>query len=180
MLRKLKARVASLLGLMPPTPEALRKKGLTIGNNVVIHTREIDVGHGYLISVGDQVTVAPGATLLAHDASIKEALGYARVGRISIGSHVFIGAGAVILPGVSIGDYVIIGAGAVVSRSIPANSVAVGNPARVIGSYDDYIEKNRRLMETAPVYTTYWQNKTPEEKARMQQELSNGQIGFDL
>ena len=179
MLRKLKARMASLLGLTPPTPEMLRQKGLTLGENVAIHTRQIDVGHGYLITMGDHVSIAPGATILAHDASTKEALGYARVGRVDIGSYVFIGAGAVILPGVSIGDYVIIGAGAVVSRSIPGNSVAVGNPARVIGSYDDYIEKNRRLMETAPVYPTYWQNKSAEEKARMQRELSGGQIGFD-
>jgi maltose O-acetyltransferase len=51
---------------------------------------------------------------------------------ISIGSNVWVGSGSIILPGVTIGDGAVIGAGAVVSRDVPARSVAVGNPARVI------------------------------------------------
>lgn len=51
---------------------------------------------------------------------------------ITIGSNVWIGGGATICPGVTIGDNSVIGAGAVVTRDIPANVVAVGNPARVI------------------------------------------------
>ena len=51
---------------------------------------------------------------------------------IVIGNDVWIGANAVVLPGVTIGDNVIVGAGAVVTRDIPANVVAVGNPARVL------------------------------------------------
>ncbi|MBP5293723.1 MAG: sugar O-acetyltransferase [Clostridia bacterium] len=51
---------------------------------------------------------------------------------VTIGDNVWVGANAVILPGVSIGDNCVIGAGTVVTKSIPANSVAVGNPARVI------------------------------------------------
>ncbi|MGY3564830.1 acyltransferase [Sinomonas sp. RB5] len=52
---------------------------------------------------------------------------------VLIGSDVWIGFGSTILSGVEIGDGAVIGAGAVVSRSIPANSIAVGNPARVVG-----------------------------------------------
>lgn len=51
---------------------------------------------------------------------------------IEIGKNTWIGTRAIIMPGVKIGDYSIIGAGAVVTKSIPANSVAVGVPARVI------------------------------------------------
>lgn len=51
---------------------------------------------------------------------------------INIGNHVWIGVGAIILKGVSIGDGSIIGAGAVVNKDIPANCIAVGNPAKVI------------------------------------------------
>jgi maltose O-acetyltransferase len=51
---------------------------------------------------------------------------------ITIGDNVWLGGGAIILPGVSIGENTVIGAGAVVTRDIPANVVAVGNPARVI------------------------------------------------
>ena len=51
---------------------------------------------------------------------------------VHIGSCVWVGAGAVILPGVTTGDNSVIGAGSVVTRDIPANVVAVGNPCRVI------------------------------------------------
>ena len=54
-----------------------------------------------------------------------------------IGNNVWIGSGANILPGVSIGDNSIIGAGSVVIKDIPANSVAVGIPAKVIKNLDD-------------------------------------------
>ena len=60
---------------------------------------------------------------------------------ITIGDNVYIGNNVIILPGVTIGSNVIIGAGAVVSRSIPDNSVAVGVPARVIKTADEYLEK---------------------------------------
>ena len=50
---------------------------------------------------------------------------------VNIGNNVWIGAGAIILPGVSIGDNSVIGAGSVVTKDIPNNSIAVGNPAKV-------------------------------------------------
>ena len=51
---------------------------------------------------------------------------------ITIGSHVWIGGGSLILPGVTIGDHTVIGAGSVVTRDIPSNVVAVGNPCRIL------------------------------------------------
>jgi acetyltransferase-like isoleucine patch superfamily enzyme len=57
---------------------------------------------------------------------------------IVVGNNVFIGMGVIILPGVTIGDNVVIGAGAVVTKSIPANAVVAGVPARVIGTIDEY------------------------------------------
>ncbi|WP_040149518.1 DapH/DapD/GlmU-related protein, partial [Xanthomonas citri] len=50
---------------------------------------------------------------------------------IRVGRNVWIGGGAIILPGVCIGDDAVIGAGAVVTRDVPAGAIAVGNPARV-------------------------------------------------
>lgn len=63
------------------------------------------------------------------------------VAKVCIGRNVWIGENVVILPGVSIGDGSVIGAGAVLARSIPANSIAVGNPARVIKVYDNLLKK---------------------------------------
>lgn len=53
---------------------------------------------------------------------------------ITIGDNVWLGGGVIVLPGVTIGENSVIGAGAVVTRDVPANSVAVGNPARVVKS----------------------------------------------
>lgn len=68
---------------------------------------------------------------------------------VHIGRTCWIGAGAIILPGVSIGDNTVIGAGAVVTKDIPENSVAVGNPCKVIrkiGEHDkEFYFKNRRI-----------------------------------
>lgn len=60
---------------------------------------------------------------------------------IVVGNNVYIGNNVIILPGVTIGNNVVIGAGAVVSKDIPDNSVAVGVPARVIKTADEYLEK---------------------------------------
>ena len=59
------------------------------------------------------------------------------VARITIGDDVWLGGGAIVLPGVSIGANTMVGAGAVVARDLPANVVAVGNPARVVRELDD-------------------------------------------
>lgn len=59
----------------------------------------------------------------------------------------FVGTQAVILPGVTIGDNVVIGAGTVVSKDVPSNSICAGNPAKIIGSYDEFREKNENLMK---------------------------------
>ena len=55
---------------------------------------------------------------------------------ITIGDDVWIGGGAIVCPGVSIGNNAVIGAGSVVTKDIPANVVAAGNPARVIGALE--------------------------------------------
>ena len=68
---------------------------------------------------------------------------------VHIGKNVWIGSGAIILPGVTIGDNTVIGAGSVVTKDIPANVVAVGNPCRVlreIGERDrEFFYKNEKI-----------------------------------
>lgn len=87
------------------------------------------------IRIGDNVLLGPNVQIYTahHPLSLEERLTGRELGSpISVGNNVWIGGGAIILPGVSIGDNAVIGAGSVVTRDIPANVVAAGNPCRVI------------------------------------------------
>ena len=158
----IKQLVKSILGLNRNSIDGLRKRGVTIGENCSINTNYIDDGHGFLITIGNNVTIAVNAIILAHDASTKPFLGYSKVGRVDIGNNV------------------IIGAGSVVCKSIPDNSVAVGNPAKVIATFDDYIKKNKNMMQTSPVFNTYWLDKSEEEIEQMKKEIVSGVVGYDI
>ena len=162
-----------------PTLAELRSKGVVIGDNCHIYG-SIDAGHGFLVTIGDNVTLAGGCTLLTHDGSTKKIVGYSRVGRIDIGNDVFIGAGSIVLPNVKIGNKVIVGAGSIVTKDIPDNCVVVGNPARVIGTYDAYVEKTKKQFETLPKWDTYYTKKTNEERLQMKEALSQSGYGFDV
>lgn len=124
------------------TTEELKKRGMTVGRSFkrMAHVM-IDPGHSWLITIGDNVTLAPRVHLLAHDASPQALRKVTRIGRVVIGNNVFVGADTVVLPGVSIGDNVVVGAGSVVSRDIPSNSLAAGCPAKVISNIDTYLSK---------------------------------------
>lgn len=63
-------------------------------------------------------------------------------GKVKIGNWVYIGMDTLIMPGVTIGDHVLIAAGSVVTKSVPSNVVIGGNPAKIISTLDDYINKN--------------------------------------
>ncbi len=158
---------------------ALSEKGAVMGKNCHIYGA-VDHGHEFLVAMGDNVTLASGSRLLTHDGSTKKILGYSKVGRIDIGSDVFIGAGAIVLPNVKIGNRVVVGAGSIVAKDIPDNSVVVGNPAKVIGTYDAFVEKNKSLFEKSPVYKTHYLEKTDAEKQEMRDTLKDTGWGFDI
>lgn len=164
-----------------PNLKKLKKAGLKVGENFNIQRGcVIDKCHCWLINIGDNVTLAPRVHIIAHDASTKRHLNYAKIGLVNIGNKTFIGAGSIILPNVSIGDNCIIGAGSVVSKDIPNNSVAAGNPAKVICTINEYLEKQRKLMESRPVYDSKWtvrENITDEMKKEMIESLKDG-IGY--
>lgn len=135
----------------PNVANDLRRRGLVVGKNFnMLDGVQIDWSHCWHISIGDDVTLAPNVRILAHDASTKPYLGYTRIAKVDIGSRVFIGANSIVLPGVRIGDDVIIGAGSIVTHDIPNNSVAVGNPARVLIATDEYIDRKKREMAETP------------------------------
>ena len=154
--------------------------GLKMGSNVhVMGDCILDPGHCWLIEIGNNVTLAPRVHVLAHDASTQNELGKTKIGLVSIGNEVFVGASTIILPNTHIGDKVVIGAGSVVTKDIPSNSVAVGNPARVIMSYDQYMAKNKKMIENRRSFDGSYiiGTITDEKKQEMIRELQNG-IGF--
>jgi len=140
----------------------------------------LDPSHCWLIEIGDNVTLAPRVHILCHDASTKTILNYTKVGRVTIGNRVFIGAESVILPGVTIGDDVVVGANSTVTHDIPSNSVVVGSPARVICSLDEYRNKEKKRMLQSPVYDgsyTLRNNVSMELRIKQKNELKDT-IGY--
>lgn len=87
------------------------------------------------ITIGDHVQIGPNVQLLTPTHPLDPGLrrdGWEAAEPISIGDNVWLGGGAIVLPGVSIGADTVVGAGAVVPRDLPSGVVAVGNPARVV------------------------------------------------
>lgn len=87
------------------------------------------------VRIGDNVMIGPNTliTTVGHPLDAVKRRSHIAIAKpVTIGNDVWIGGNVTILPGVTIGDNVVIGAGAVVSRDIPANSVALGVPAKVV------------------------------------------------
>ncbi len=87
------------------------------------------------ITIGDDVQIGPHVQLLTPthpvDADLRRAK-WEAAEPISIGANVWLGGGVIVCPGVTIGENTVVGAGSVVVKDLPANVVAVGNPARVV------------------------------------------------
>jgi maltose O-acetyltransferase len=158
--------------------EALVELGLQIGNNVYVAPWVlIDPVAAYLISIGDSCRLAPRVHILAHDATSREALGYTRLAPVNIGSRVFLGADTLVLPGVTIGDDSVIGAGSLVSSDIPAGSLAVGRPARVVGNSHEFFERRKAQIDASPKFTLS-DAATPEGRARIRRQIEQTGEGY--
>lgn len=177
--RKIKEVVYRIRGEY--TVEKLQRMGLKVGKNFDAQLGfELDPSHCWLIEIGDDVTFGPHVQVLAHDASTCKTLGYAKIGRVTIGNNVFVGAGSIILPGVKIGDNSVIGAGSIVTKDVPTNMVYAGNPAKQIMTLEEFVEKNSKLMEHAPLYGeeyTLRKNISDKKKEQQKTELADC-IGF--
>ena len=158
--------------------EILKKNGLKVGNIVLINEVFIDTSHCFLISIGNRVGFGPNVSILAHDAFMKRGTGgYTKVGLVTIEDDCKIGANTVILPGVTIGKDSIIGANSVVSEDIPPDSLAIGNPIKIVASASKYIESHKKRIKSSPIfpYDEYDIGKISEDKKmEMIEKLKNG------
>jgi len=112
----------------------------------------IDTSHCFLISIGDDCGFGPECLILAHDAQMDEYLDAARLGRVVVHPSCHIGARTTILAGVEIGPRTVVGANSVVSRSLPPDTVCAGNPATVVCSLEEYLEKHRQRLAQRPKF----------------------------
>jgi len=160
--------------------EGLQQKGLRLGRDVdIIDTFFFDPSHCFLISIGDNCTICPNVRLIAHDASTKKYLGYTKIGRIDIRENCFIGDSVIVLPDVTIGPNTIIGAGSVVIGDVPPGSLAAGNPARVISSLQDYLEKIESIRSGKKIFShEYFIENLNDAKRRELIESIGETIGF--
>jgi maltose O-acetyltransferase len=158
MLMRIKAKIFRLRLMLESDPfkvaELWRKIGVPIGQNTAIYHDVVISGDGKEPVVIGSNCVLTGCALIAHDASTNRYLGL-NYGELSptqaiiVEDGCFIGYHSIILMGVRIGNGSIVGAGAVVTRDVPANSVVAGNPARVVCSVDELVDKRKQMMTHA-------------------------------
>ena len=132
----------------------LRKAGVVVGEGTHIDADSclIDLTRPSLISIGDNCYMNKNFTLMTHDWVTHVFINSGREfvnssGKVTIGNNVGFGQNVMVLKGVSIGDNCFIGANSLVTKSIPSNSIAVGSPARVIMSLEDYYQKRLAASE---------------------------------
>ena len=105
-----------------------------------------------LIKFHNNVSVASDVTFITHDIAhnVLNNLGEGyfpyNYGCIEVLDNVFIGANSTILPNIKIGPNAIIAAGSVVTKDVPENSIVAGVPAKVIGTFNDYVEKRKNMV----------------------------------
>lgn len=157
--------------------------GLELGAGTFI-ARDVylDPGHPWLITIGDEAGLSPGVIVMVHDASMKRHMGFTRIARVAIGKRVFVGAGAIILPGSSIGDDSIVGAGAVVRGGFPPGSLLIGNPAKVVADVASVADWHLQAATRGPSWPhegwTVGRGITDARKRAQREALASGISGY--
>lgn len=121
------------------------------GDNIGVY---IQAKNGIIF--GNNVGISPGCKIISANHNQEDHRKHDVTNPIVIGNNVFIYANSVVLPGVQIGDNVVIGAGSVVNKDIPSNSVAVGNPCKVIKSKAAYVNSIRMEDFNRKIPEKYW------------------------
>lgn len=140
LLKKMFAEIGENCYIEPPFRANWGGKHCHFGNNVYANFNLtcVDDTHIY---VGDYTMIGPNVTIATAGHPILPELrekAYQYNASVHIGKNCWIGAGAIILPGITIGDNVVVGAGSVVTKDLPSNVVAVGNPCRILREINEH------------------------------------------
>jgi len=157
--------------------------------------------HGFLYAMGKDCYILPTAnitdpdyvkmgnnvmlsecTLLGHDGSIRMLnIAYDKkldkVGKTEILDNVFIGHGAIVMPGVTIGPNAIIGAGSIVTKSVQEGAVVAGNPAKEICKIDDVVNKMEAYTDSVP-WVNLIKNRDNAYDPQLEPELIRQRIAY--
>ena len=153
LLKEMFAEIGEGCYIEPPLHSNFGGRHVHFGKNVYanFNLTLVDDTHIY---VGDHTMIGPNVTIASAGHPIWPELrekDYQFNMPVHIGRNCWIGAGVIIVPGINIEDNTVIGAGSIVTKDIPANSVAVGNPCRVIREINDrdreYYFKDRKISE---------------------------------
>lgn len=142
------------LFVIPPISANNGLNNVHVGKNVVINFNANFVDDGDII-IGDDCMIGPNVSIVTamHPVSPKLRVHKIQYNKpVHLGKNVWVGAGAIILPGVTIGDNSIVGAGSVVTHDVEENSIVVGSPARVlrkINENDDRFYDNGKEIPQA-------------------------------
>lgn len=151
MLKEMFAEIGEGCYIEPPLHSNFAGRHVHFGRDIYanFNLHLIDDTHIY---VGDCTMFGPGVIVATAGHPILPELreqAYQYNAPVHIGRNCWIGAGAVILPGITIGDNVVVGAGSVVVKDLPSNVVAVGNPCKVMREVSErdreYYFKNRKI-----------------------------------
>lgn len=154
-----KIRVYFILDSMKRTKYLVKHNVFrSVGDNFFFQPRLIP-SDPKLIKFHNNVVVTSGVLFITHDvayymlnnAPLDHTYKYYS-GCIEVMDNVFIGSNSIILPNVKVGSNVVIGAGSVVTKDVPDNSVVCGNPARVICTFNEYLEKRKKKEENLEEY----------------------------
>ena len=140
LLKEMLGSVGDGCYIEPPLRANWGGKNVHFGNHVYANFNLTCVDDAEIF-VGDDTMFAPNVVITTTNHTINPELREKRmqyVKPVHIGNNVWIGSGAIILPGITIGDGAVIGAGAVVTKDVPAFAVAVGNPAKVKRQFYDF------------------------------------------
>ncbi len=153
ILKEITGTYGEELFIIPPISANNGLRNVHFGKNIVVNFNANFVDDGDIF-IGDDTMIGPNVSVITALHPVSPRLRAAKIQYnkpVRIGRNVWLGAGAIILPGVTVGDNSIVGAGSVVTRDVEENTIVVGNPAHVLRKItpmdDCYYDHDKKILQ---------------------------------